>query len=208
MNSALTSTHKMIERKSSQYNMEPEYLNASPCKSRKCSGRSSPRNSLMSKKRVRFAETSIMILTEKESIPNWYSKQDIKRFRYNAELSARRFAKSQASNVIKQVAYSVMSGTSLVDCNFAHKELICGLEHMVSPSLMKALLQRRKHTVDAVMQEQELQSRSGENDVSRLALASMKHSAFTKEWRRRLACLHMTDNEAVNFYSNALVHSR
>jgi hypothetical protein len=159
-------------------------------------------------KRVRFAETSTMILlTEKELQPTWYSKQDIKRFRYNAQLSARKLAKSQASNATKQVAYSVMSGTSLVDGNFNHEEMICGLEHMVSPSLMKALLQRQKLTIAAVRQEQEVQARSGEINVSRLALASMEHSAFCKEWRRRLAYLHMADKEAVDFYSGELVHS-
>jgi hypothetical protein len=202
----------MIQDKPLCYEMGPEYLAQNTNKVRKYSRSSSPRSTPVPKKVVRFSDTSIMIVTRPKSQAelqaSWYTKHEIKRFRHNAELSARRFCKSRASNVIKHVAYSIMSGSPQSDMSFHHKEVVCGLEHMISPSIMKVLMQRRRMTIARVLEEQQIQAQLGEKDPCRIALASMENSAFTREWRRRIACLHMCDErKVVGFYETALVHS-
>lgn len=194
----------MIERKSKDNNnniMDPEYPTYSPSKSMKCSYTSSPRSSPVLKKTLRFSDTSVLIVTKPRSDSDrqasWYTKHEIRHFRKTAEQAAKRFANSQESNVIKHVAYSVMSGAAQSDKSFHHKELVCGLEHMISPSILKVLIQRRKMTIERVLEEQHVQTELGENDPIRIALASMENSAFTKEWRRRIACLHMSDAREV-----------
>lgn len=131
--------------------------------------------------------------TEKELQACWYSKHEIKRFRTDVHLAAGRFAKSRASKVIKQIAYSILRGTPQSEVNFHHEEVVLGIEHLISPSVMKILMKKRTMTITRVLDEQEYQTRTGEKSRARLALASMENSAFTKEWRRRLAYLHMSD---------------
>eukprot|EP00956_Cyclotella_meneghiniana_P033928 scaffold100473_cov22-Cyclotella_meneghiniana.AAC.1 len=179
--------------------MELEHLNHYPSQSTKYSRNAFPRGSPIPKKKVRFSELSQMVLTkpttEADIQASWYNKHEIKKFKHNAEISAKRFAKSRASYTIKRVAYSIMSGTPQTNASIDHKELICGLEHIVSPSMMKLLMQRRKMSVSRVLEEQNIQRKSGETSISRIALASMENSSFTKEWRRRIACLHQSESD-------------
>ena len=183
--------------KSQDYNMEPYFSTYNPSKSMKCTYRSSPRSSPVLKKTVRFSDRSVLIVTNPRSDSDrqasWYTKHEIKHFKKNAELAAKKFANSQESNVIKHVAYSVISGTAQSNKNFYHKEHVCGLEHLISPSMLKILVRRRKLTIERVLGEQDVQMKLGESDPSRIALVSMGNSAFTKEWRRRIACLHMSE---------------
>lgn len=185
--------------------VEVEHLTHHPRKSMKYSRNTFPRGSPIPKKKVRFSELSQMVVTqpktEDDLLASWYTKHEVKKFKRNAEISAKRFAKSRASHTIKQLAYSIMSGTPQKNANFDHKELVCGLEHILSPSMMKLLMQRRKMTIVRVLEEQDIQRKSGETNISRIALASMENSSLTKEWRRRIACVHWSDTDVVDFYS-------
>lgn len=176
--------------------MEPEYTSHNPHKARKCSGSDYPRHRSRPNKQVRFSETSILIVTRPKSSSDvqasWYTKKDIAQFKHNVRVSAQALTGTRSANVIKHVAYSVASGAPQSNVDVQDKEIICGLEHLLSPEVLKVLVQRRKMTIARVLEEQDIQTRLKESDPHRLALASMGNSSFSKEWRRRIACLQVS----------------
>ena len=181
--------------------MKPEYLTSISSNAMKYPKENAKRISPIPKRKVHFSDTSMMIMTKPRSEADlkasWYSKNEIKHFRNKTENSARKFAKSRDSKVVEYLAYSVMSGTPQSDINFHHNDIVCGIEHMISGKVLKILIQRRRMTIARVLEEQDVQHRLGEKDFTVIALASMANSAFTKEWRRRIACLHICNQSAI-----------
>ena len=188
---------KLLINQHADASMNPEHKSYNPCKSRKTCTTASPKTSPVPKKQVHFAETSTLILTEPRSesdlLASWYTKRNFQHFRSNIQLSSRALEHARVSTSIKHVAYSIASGTPRSDISFRHQEDVCGIENFISPSLHKILLQKRRKTIASVLEEQDLQRRQGRKDSRRIALASMENSAFTREWRHRLACMHVSE---------------
>ncbi|KAL3781834.1 hypothetical protein HJC23_011143 [Cyclotella cryptica] len=186
----------MIEVHPMHPEVEPEYTSYIPHKSRKCFRADYPRHRCLRKKKVHFSETSMLIVTRPKSSSDlqacWYTKKDIAQFKHHVRVSAQTLSGTPSSNIMKHIAYSVASGSPQSNIDVQEKERFCGLEHLLSPEVLKVLIQRRKMTIARVLEEQDIQIRLKENDPHRLALASMTNSSFTKEWRRRIACVQVS----------------
>jgi hypothetical protein len=183
----------MIQDRSRPFEMELEYIANSTSKARKITMHDSPRSSPIAMKQVRFSESSTLIITQPKSSTekqaSWYTKKDFSQFRSDARACVKSLSETRSHEVIEHIAYSVVSGTPLSSCPVLENERICGIEHLVSHDVLKVLVQRRKMAVARVLDEQDVQCSMGIKDSNRIAHVSMANSAFTKEWRRRIACL-------------------
>ena len=143
----------------------------------------SPRVFVPKKKKLRFAETSILIVIPKTSCNNWYSKSEISEFKRDIQNSLAEVA--GYSKVMECIGYSIQGGTALQ--SFDIDASICGLEHMISPEICRILTHFRKVTIAKVLKEQERQMASGENNSNKIAAISKRYSKFVVEWRRLIA---------------------
>jgi hypothetical protein len=185
----------MIDQTTQFKRMAPECT--IPIKSRKCTNEDSPRHSQQQhkmKKQVRFKDTSTLVVTAPKTSSEleevWYSKRALAQFKLDAKRDALALTQTSPANAINNVAYSIAMGIPRA-CTVTNeeKEVINGVEHMISPEVMRVLVQRRKKTISNVLNEQNIQRSSGIYDPARLAIVSRKHSDFTTELRRRTASL-------------------
>ena len=162
-----------------------------PTKSRKCSKEASPRTR-KSKKQVHFKDTSSLVITrpktDSELKEVWYSPKELSKFKLNAKMDAQALSQTASANMINYVAYSIASGTPQRNIVAGQdREAINGIEHHLSPEVMKVLVLRRKRTISRVINEQSVQKSRGIRDSDRLAAVSTMHSGFAKELRQRIA---------------------
>jgi hypothetical protein len=162
-------------------------------KSRKCTNQDSPRRD-QQKKQVSFKDTSTLVITTPKTISElkeaWYSRRALAQFKLDAKRDAQALSQTSTANVINNVAYSIAMGVPRT-CTLttAEKETSNGVEHMISPHVMKILVQRRKKTISNVLDEQDVQRSSGIYDPKRYEIVSRQYSDFATEFRQRLASL-------------------
>lgn len=164
------------------------YSEMSSCKSPKQSRIDSPRSFYNTKKRLRWAETSTVIVTARktsnENKASWYNKQDIRLFKRETKDSTVSLIGSHDAKVMKLVGFSVQEGTALkvkaqnVNCH--------GLEHLISREVCYVLCQSRWKAIAGVLEEQERQRETGDHDVAKIASVSTKASRFAVQWRQRI----------------------
>ncbi|KAL3787489.1 hypothetical protein HJC23_001139 [Cyclotella cryptica] len=203
----------MVQNCSIKTDMKRESPNYNSKTSRKVSKATSLLNSSMPKKRVHFSTTSTLVLlrprSDRDRQASWYSKREMEQFRHNTHLTARVLMGSRSSDDVRHVAYSIASGVPRSNDTLYHKEMVCGLEHLIAPEVLKVLIRRRRMTVARVLEEQDEQWRSGEYDSGRIALASMENSNFTKEWGQRIARLHWSNaRECADYHRIPVVYSK
>ena len=148
-----------------------------------------------SSKRLRFSPTSELIVTDPKTTRDrqsaWYSKAQINEFKQGARQTALSLRKTRTSKLIKFIALSAATDSPQVDIQVRGTEHIRGLEHMISPSVLKALLEKRRNTILAVLENQKEQRDAGMRvDPSKIAFVSEVNSSFTKEWYSRLITFH------------------
>lgn len=168
-----------------------------PIKARKYTKMDSPRHCGSSStpvKRVRFSDMSTLILTQPKSneelCDSWYTKRDVALFKQNIRHATNVLRETRTAKAMKHVAYSIASNTPQSPINFhGSGSAIVGLEHLLSPEVLKLLFQRRRLTAARVIEEQAVQSSLGENDAERIAQVSKDNSAFTREWALRIPSL-------------------
>jgi hypothetical protein len=184
-----------ITNQSSQSNIRGGSF-SNPYKARKYSKMASPRNSFAAspqKKRLRFSDTSTLIVTQpkttEEMRSSWYSKQDVEEFKRKSRVAAQALRGTQPAKAMKHVAHSVVSNRPQSEFTLHHVEVFRGLEHIINPEVGKTLFQRRRLNITRVLREQDRQRSTGEENQDRIAQVSIENSRFAKEWRCRIVGL-------------------
>ena len=69
------------------------------------------------------------------------------------------------------------------------KEVILGMEHLISPDVTDFILQNRRYHIHSVLEEYQAQKRAGVSDPSGLSQVSHTTSSFSREWCSRIVHL-------------------
>ena len=142
------------------------------------------------KRRVCFSDLSSLVLTEEKTAQDrcnaWYSRDDITKFKKNAHLTSCALRKTRTAKVMKHIASSASHNAPLATVDVKGKEVIRGIEHLISSEVMKYIIDRRKSLIKRVLYEQKIQRVEGINDPSALAYLSEVNSSFSKEWCSRI----------------------
>ena len=142
------------------------------------------------KRKVCFSDLSSLVLTEEKTTQDrcnaWYSRDDITKFKKNAHLTSCALRKTRTAKVMKHIASSASHNAPLATVDVKGKEVIRGIEHLISSEVMKYIIDRRKSLIKRVLYEQKIQRVEGINDPSALAYLSEVNSSFSKEWCSRI----------------------
>mmetsp|Transcript_27436 Transcript_27436/g.49484 ORF Transcript_27436/g.49484 Transcript_27436/m.49484 type:complete len:186 (+) Transcript_27436:17-574(+) len=144
-----------------------------------------------SAKRLRFAEFSQLVLTNtksSEDVENtWYTKKDISQFKTDVRLTSRSLRETRTAKAMKYIAHSAANGLPHLMLNVHGKEVIRGIEHLISPEVTRYMVERRRKTITGVLEEQQAQKKATLPCQYHLAQVSEVNSSFSKEW-----CLQIT----------------
>ena len=161
-----------------------------------------PSSSCPAAKRVRFSEFSSLTMFSahpREVVrAAWYSKRDIDNFKRDIRHDTLALRETMAGAEIEHLAHSIISSSSTSNararatpCFNVHDDIeeldARGLEHLISPQVLKLIFQRRKLATSRVIQEQEMQKELGIKDNLRLSQVSRKYTGFSKEWSSHIA---------------------
>ena len=148
-------------------------------------------------KRVRFSETSTLVITRpktrQELNSSWYTQSEIQQFKQCATHLAKQVLQTQSSIVNEYINHSLARDVRDFQ-SFCGVEQICGIEHLLSLKICEALLASRYRTIKDVLQEQARQRREEVCDFEMLAAVSVRTSFFPKLWRHNIAVLNQTHN--------------
>merc|ERR1719203_2103496 len=88
------------------------------------------------KRRVCFSDLSSLVLTEEKTAQDrcnaWYSRDDITKFKKNAHLTSCALRKTRTAKVMKHIASSASHNAPLATVDVKGKEVIRGIEHLIS----------------------------------------------------------------------------
>ena len=145
-------------------------------------------------KHVTFSQTSTLIFTSPKTRPElkllWYTREDIRRFKQETSNSANSLLETNASTAKAYIEKSLRVDHCNVISQFGGIEHVCGIEHLLSPQVFHLIMATRALTIERVLGEQECQKEAGTNHYERIAQASMKTSAFAREWHHIKAVLN------------------
>ena len=139
------------------------------------------------RKRVRFSQLSSLLLTtpktSRELHSTWLTKAEQDQFKSNAIQAAAniRMTDTNAPKLMKHIAKS----NTIIDV--PGREVICGLEHLISPDVFKTLYGERRKTIARVLQVQHAQRIGicGTNPET-TAKVSEINSSFSRSWSHRI----------------------
>lgn len=145
-----------------------------------------------SAKRLRFAEFSQLVLTNtksSEDVENtWYTKKEISQFKTDVRLTSQSLRQTRTAKAMKYIALSAANGPNPNLAIHVHgKEVIRGIEHLISPEVTRYMVERRRKTITGVLEEQQAQKKATLPCQYHLAQVSEVNSSFSKEW-----CLQIT----------------
>jgi len=116
----------------------------------------------------------------------WYSVQDYKAMNIAAKHAAlmvnKQYRRSSSSRQHGRVAADASSSLSMDD-------RLTGIEHLISPSAIRAIKHRRAECSKAVLREQQRQVETGIYDPDSLAFASHGHSKHASKRARAIGLL-------------------
>eukprot|EP00804_Cyclotella_cryptica_P000776 CCRYP_001046-RA/>CCRYP_001046-RA protein AED:0.28 eAED:0.28 QI:0/-1/0/1/-1/1/1/0/163 len=145
-------------------------------------------------KHVTFSEASTLIITRPKTQPElkmlWYSQADISRFKQETSKSATSLLEKHASTAQAYIEKSLGFYQYFEICQFGGIEHVCGIEHLLSLQVFQMILAGRALSIERVLQEQERQKMTGNNQWELIAQASMKTSFFAREWHHSIAVLN------------------
>lgn len=145
------------------------------------------------RKAVHFSPMAHICLiepTEDES-SSWYSSKEMKSFRVQnvknvqevnrhvLAITSGTFGSDSASSMPQVESQHLMNDCSLV-----------GIENLLTPKIIKKKLKMRRRCVEAVLNEEERQFRTGECDMDRLAAVSAQYSKWSVQRAEQIATLH------------------
>lgn len=133
-----------------------------------------------SAKSVRFSEFSSEMLVRprsKEDLVNsWYSKTEISGFKNSRTLWVNALKDTRTAYALKNIAISIEHGSPPPVLHIRDKELLRGIEHLVSPKVAGHLLRKRRLAIHKVVKAQ------AQLDHERLAQVYRDSSYFATEW--------------------------
>ena len=159
-------------------------------------------------KRTRFSDTSTLVVfpprSDEDIHASWYTKQDLAGFKQDIRKSTMALRTTRTAKAMKRIAFSIASGssssemssvtrsTTAMDLHIHGIEHIRGLEHLLSPDVLKVIIHRRRMNIARVLQEQEMQTKvMGKYDPSNiLGQVSERNSLFSREWSCQISNLH------------------
>lgn len=144
-------------------------------------------------KRVKFAETADLIITERKQDlkAHWLSSKEMKQHKRKMDEDAKCIRRTPIAK-----AYILQSmAADGEDINHLHNDAnqldqLCGIEHVLSSEVCRALLTSKYLTTQRVLQEQARQQKMGEHDTSKIAEASTSASLFSRLWHNRIAMMN------------------
>jgi hypothetical protein len=148
---------------------------------------------LRSTRRVRFSEYSTVIVTRRKTQEElksvWYAKSEMKQFEKDARRATEVVLDRSAAAANAYIKKTLLGSQE----KLVGTELICGIEHGLSPEVTRVLLTARSKAINDVLQEQARQEASGEHDSTRMAAVSKRMSMFPRMWRHRVAVVNSTE---------------
>ena len=154
---------------------------------RKTPSRTAVRSS--SSKRLRFSEFSSLVLTEPRSAQDrantWYTKEEIAEMKTLNRLTSLKFHDTRTAKCMKYIAQGAAKQTPQPFINVRGKEVILGIEHLLSPEVMRYIVEKRRKAITSVLEEQEVQRMAGK-EITDLRQVSEMHTSFSKEWCSRI----------------------
>lgn len=134
-------------------------------------------------KRVQFSYMSEMTFfetNETDSSQIWYGPQEYREMRLEN--------KQAVLDIHRRIRSSKDAVQGLDGC------IITGLEHLVTPSIIKKTKERRTLCLRAVLEEQERQEDEGVNDPVLLANVSLSHSSWAVKRAHTVALLRVASH--------------
>mmetsp|Transcript_13005 Transcript_13005/g.21306 ORF Transcript_13005/g.21306 Transcript_13005/m.21306 type:complete len:240 (+) Transcript_13005:34-753(+) len=150
-------------------------------------------------KSVHFAPTSNLLIIPTKSTQDvhssWYTEQDHIHSKIEMSFCSKVMGQSSCVNYIEDIAYALATESSISmqsvqsmkrRLNPCERILTRGIEHSVSPTVLKLLAHRRKVVTRRVVGEQaRLRQQSGRNDMGdaeALAQFSREKTSFSRDW--------------------------
>lgn len=164
-------------------------------------------------RRVRFSETShATALPPRESLEldrRWYTRSDIARFKRGTKAFATSLSPTRTARLMKHVAFLASCAAAPTACPLSMTnwevnlrgriDAVRGVEHLLCPEVTRLLLLHKKMVVRLVLEEQwkgrildDLNGtiRNDNDRAASIARVSTLASSFSREWARRILCLH------------------
>lgn len=144
-----------------------------------------------SRKRLRFSSYSELVEIEQKSSSEaqnmWYTKKETAQFKRDVLFTSQALRETRTAKVMKHMARSAAFGLPPDDIHVKGKEVIHGIEHLISPEVLKLLLVQRRRTIAAVISDHQAQKIAGRGvDALRTAQVSEACSSFSKELCSRM----------------------
>mmetsp|Transcript_5927 Transcript_5927/g.10814 ORF Transcript_5927/g.10814 Transcript_5927/m.10814 type:complete len:180 (+) Transcript_5927:195-734(+) len=151
-------------------------------------------------KRLRFSTYSQLHLadakTREDSKAAWYTRKELNQFKRNAHRTAMSLRETRTAKAMKCIAQSAAIGLPPHDIPVIRVhgiDALRGIEHLISPEVVKYMLEKRRRTISGVLEEQRTQKQTASPRLHQLARVSEQNSSFSKEWCSRMQLLHDYD---------------
>ena len=158
-------------------------------------------NQQPSRKRLRFSEYSALVLTQpktnQELTSVWFNKAEIEQFKMNARLDAIHLRDTSCNKLMRVIAYSAATDSPTENVKVRRREQIHGIEHLISPEVLKTLYSQRRKTIKRVLQVQEAQRRGIIDPALTTAKISEINSSFSKAWSSRITKFQHGESDRV-----------
>jgi len=148
------------------------------------------------RKSLRFSEYSSLVLIKplgtEEAQNAWYTKKEMDEFKKTALVDSLALKGTRTAEIMEQVVHSVAAGMPPKDNDkIDNKEAIRGIEHFLSPDILKMVIEMRTRHKWTVLKAQRLQKLAGSctKDPTFVAKVSETSSEFSKEWCSRITNL-------------------
>jgi len=154
------------------------------------------------RKRLRFSEYSALVLTQPKTNQElksvWFNKGEIEQFKINARLDAIHLRDTSCNKLMRVIAYSAATtGSPTENVKVRRREQIHGIEHLISPEVLKTLYTQRRKTIKRVLQVQEAQRRGIIDPALTTAKISEINSSFSKAWSSRITKFQHGESDRV-----------
>ena len=153
------------------------------------------------RKQLRFSEYSSLVLTQpktnQELTSVWFNKAETEQFKMNARLDAIHLRDTSCNKLMRAIAYSAATGSSTENVKVRRREQIHGIEHLISPEVLKTLYTQRRKTIKRVLQVQEAQRKGIIDPALTTAKISEINSSFSKAWSSRITNFQHGESDKV-----------
>ncbi|KAL9190608.1 hypothetical protein ACHAXT_000314 [Thalassiosira profunda] len=147
-----------------------------------------------SAKKLRFSDRSKLIVAASKSREDveesWYTKAEIDQFKSNVQRAIKALGGTRTAAAMQHIAHSVATGSEQPRIRLNYKEVVRGIEHMISPEALEYILHKRATHMRRVLEEQHAQKRAGTTHMpisaARMRAVSEVHSSFASRFFGRI----------------------